>query len=137
MATESTKIKRQRFTKWAAFVGVGLILCLLVGERYAPRYFGGASDMIAGLLGAALIIGWLIDRVLWPLAVHLLSVLALCGAALVVAFWALLGLLNVAGAAWRGELGPLSHEDDRRYEEHRQRLVEAARARGEYEDPAG
>ncbi len=105
MVTENTKIKR--LTKWALFVGLGLIVCLLVGERYAPRYFGGSGDMIAGVLGAAFIIGWLVYRVLWPLLVILVG-------ALLLAFWALLGLLNIAGAAWRGELGPLSREDERR-----------------------
>ncbi len=75
MVTENTKIKR--LTKWALFVGLGLIVCLLVGERYAPRYFGGSGDMIAGVLGAAFIIGWLVYRVLWPLLVILVGALLL------------------------------------------------------------
>ncbi len=122
------KSTRQRFPltkwEWALVAALGLIFCLLVGERYAPKYFGGAGDMIVVLICGSLFAWWLIDRVLWPLAVLLLSVLALCGAALVVAFWALLGLLNVAGAAWRGELGPLPHE---------KAIVAKARERGEHD----
>lgn len=66
---KSAGSKPQRFIRWTFVVGVGLIFCLLVGERYAPKYFGGASEMIAGLIGGALIVGWLVYRVLWPLAI--------------------------------------------------------------------
>jgi hypothetical protein len=141
---------------------IGLILCLAAGASYAPAYFGSITDTLSIIVVVAAVGGWIAYRWLWPLAIILAGAVVLCGVALLIGFRVFLGLLNVAGAAWRGELSASKkqreaaieaawrealsdpnldrwaqtrslsqeeqwQEEDRRYEEHRRRLIEAAR----------